>query len=682
LTLAAGAALLLVGAVGTSMPAHAQAAASGPFQDVPADHWAYAAVNTLQKAGIVIGYPDGTYGGRRPMTRYEFAEAIARLLPQINNIDTSQFAKAADLQAFETDTNAKLATDEAAIDAMKALVDEFQPELTKMGTDIDAVKARLDADENRLAAVEAEQRRVKITGDVNFVARDFVNTSGHDNQFLDENGFRAGADNANPNTKSTSFWDDPTFVNDVLLTIDGKVSDTSSVIVKIDASNDPEEANGELLSTENDQFAFSSAIARPSIVGGFGAGFGGGSSEAFDIFRAYYDTPVNVGIDSAADLQVGRLDEQFTPMTLKAEVPDVYVSLPETNTGNVGIDGAKLNFAVGAVKVNAYAGKSDTSRFTALTAVSPGAIGGFTGITVPQAQQILSSRPGSILGGGILPTVGIDQSAGAHITFGAPAGFAVGVTALLARVDDGTGAGSIDTWNINKTDNTIAVYGADAKGTIPGVTGLGIDGEFAISQTGSHSQFGNVNSDHGNEAFNANLAYTFGPVGLKAGYEAIYNNFEAPGYWGKIGSWTNPTNVQGAVLSGSYAATPALNIAASGNILEGLNNTNGFSPLDTKEDLDSFKVDAKYALNSAYNVDLGYEWVQWTLKANAAQNDLTRNGKPTEQYINIGLGHSFSSNAMLKLLYQIVNYGDNGTGFDPAGGTAGGVAVSQLEVKF
>ena len=90
LSLAAGATMLLGTAVGIALPAtaHAQAAttgaASGPFADVPADHWAYTAVNTLQKAGIVIGYPDGTYGGRRAMTRYEFAVAIARLLPQIN----------------------------------------------------------------------------------------------------------------------------------------------------------------------------------------------------------------------------------------------------------------------------------------------------------------------------------------------------------------------------------------------------------------------------------------------------------------------------------------------------------------------------------------------------------------------------------------------------------------------
>jgi hypothetical protein len=68
LTLVAGAGMLLLGVPAVTM-AQAGAATSGPFADVPADHWAYQAVDTLQKAGIVIGYPDGTYGGKRAMTR-------------------------------------------------------------------------------------------------------------------------------------------------------------------------------------------------------------------------------------------------------------------------------------------------------------------------------------------------------------------------------------------------------------------------------------------------------------------------------------------------------------------------------------------------------------------------------------------------------------------------------------
>ena len=40
------------------------ATAAEPFPDVPREHWAYGAVERLRLAGIVVGYPDGTFGGR------------------------------------------------------------------------------------------------------------------------------------------------------------------------------------------------------------------------------------------------------------------------------------------------------------------------------------------------------------------------------------------------------------------------------------------------------------------------------------------------------------------------------------------------------------------------------------------------------------------------------------------
>src|SRR5438128_1311760 len=121
LAVLAGAGLGLGFLLGTPHTSLAQAgAASGPFADVPADHWAYNSVDTLQKAGIVIGYPDGTYGGKRAMTRYEFAVAIARLLPLIKPPDLSGYATKTDLQALSDDLNAKLANNAQAIDALKA----------------------------------------------------------------------------------------------------------------------------------------------------------------------------------------------------------------------------------------------------------------------------------------------------------------------------------------------------------------------------------------------------------------------------------------------------------------------------------------------------------------------------------------------------------------------------------
>ena len=57
----------------------ATAFAANPFSDVPAGHWAYV-VCKLAAAGIVDGYPDGTYKGDRTMTRYEMAQIVAKAL--------------------------------------------------------------------------------------------------------------------------------------------------------------------------------------------------------------------------------------------------------------------------------------------------------------------------------------------------------------------------------------------------------------------------------------------------------------------------------------------------------------------------------------------------------------------------------------------------------------------------
>jgi hypothetical protein len=48
--------------------------------DVPFDHWAYDAVADMYDAGLLEGYPDGTFQGENNLTRYEFAMALARTL--------------------------------------------------------------------------------------------------------------------------------------------------------------------------------------------------------------------------------------------------------------------------------------------------------------------------------------------------------------------------------------------------------------------------------------------------------------------------------------------------------------------------------------------------------------------------------------------------------------------------
>ena len=50
------------------------------FTDVNESQWEYGAINAAVKAGLVDGYDDGKFRGRKDITRYEFTAIAARIL--------------------------------------------------------------------------------------------------------------------------------------------------------------------------------------------------------------------------------------------------------------------------------------------------------------------------------------------------------------------------------------------------------------------------------------------------------------------------------------------------------------------------------------------------------------------------------------------------------------------------
>ena len=74
---------LLNGVAGTKMKADHTTL----FPDVAANHWAYEAVSDLSHRGLVEGYPDGTFGGDRLLTRYEFAQIVYRAIQDGVTVD-------------------------------------------------------------------------------------------------------------------------------------------------------------------------------------------------------------------------------------------------------------------------------------------------------------------------------------------------------------------------------------------------------------------------------------------------------------------------------------------------------------------------------------------------------------------------------------------------------------------
>ncbi|WP_408007892.1 S-layer homology domain-containing protein [Pseudalkalibacillus sp. A8] len=52
------------------------------FTDVPEDHWAYDAINTLAEHGITIGVGNNKYAPNKPVEREEFSTFLERALHQ------------------------------------------------------------------------------------------------------------------------------------------------------------------------------------------------------------------------------------------------------------------------------------------------------------------------------------------------------------------------------------------------------------------------------------------------------------------------------------------------------------------------------------------------------------------------------------------------------------------------
>lgn len=125
-------------------------AAQNAPQDVPPDHWAYEAVRGLADKGLVTGYPDGRFLGNRTVTRYEMATIIQRVLRHIEQMQPTL----PPTPQPEQPAPPAPGVGPADLAEVRRLVEEFKVELTVIGTDMKAVKDRLDALEQKQSALE------------------------------------------------------------------------------------------------------------------------------------------------------------------------------------------------------------------------------------------------------------------------------------------------------------------------------------------------------------------------------------------------------------------------------------------------------------------------------------------------------------------------------------------------
>ncbi|MFP4007236.1 MAG: iron uptake porin [Spirulinaceae cyanobacterium] len=98
------------------------------FRDVSPNDWAFQALDDLiRRYDCLVGYPDGTFRGNRPLTRYEFAAGLNACLNQIERLIAAATADFVTREDLET---------------LRALLQEFEVELIALGTRVDSLEAR------------------------------------------------------------------------------------------------------------------------------------------------------------------------------------------------------------------------------------------------------------------------------------------------------------------------------------------------------------------------------------------------------------------------------------------------------------------------------------------------------------------------------------------------------------
>jgi len=99
------------------------------LSDVQPGDWAYEALRSLvERYGVIAGYPDGTFRGNRPITRYEFAAGLNTALEQINQLLTTRRGNRVTRQDLGT---------------VRQLQEEFTLELALLRGRVDALTARI-----------------------------------------------------------------------------------------------------------------------------------------------------------------------------------------------------------------------------------------------------------------------------------------------------------------------------------------------------------------------------------------------------------------------------------------------------------------------------------------------------------------------------------------------------------
>ncbi len=650
------------------------AQAQDNFPDVPANHWAYEALNRMKKDGLLVGYPDGLFRGGRPASRYELAVAMHAVYTNLKNVtdgldaqiqalknNKGDWATQADVSALK-DAIAALQTDLAAMKGygqdiadLKRASDTFEKELTQLGVNVQAMKDDLKDLAGRVTALEKRKPKIDISGNIDFW---FGGGESLDQRYgLTRDGRITGTKD---NTAIGTVF--PPVPNRAGITNDNAMLHESAVTL-----TSTNETGVKLKGT----FVETNSFGQDPITGVVSDGIGfGNQSDVFSPLNGNAGNPSLIGYgDGASDLYIqelvasyvkgnftldaGRVRHKATPWIFQRLDNTSYFDNDRWDDGKYTFDGLVTSTKVGPVNAEVYGGKTDSVKTVNGLFINPLRSGAALGIFGPDGGNRLEAD--KTLGATLSTTVHGVSLRGDYVVVDS-------ITNLLGSFGE-----------INHVD----VYGGEANFSI-GRFHL----EGGLRQSRAFEDNDNVVGLADN-AWDAKVAWGSGRFDLAAQYREVGLNYMAPGDWGRLGVLRNPTNIRGFLGSAKVTLTPRYTLGLEGEISHGLGNTatdvaGSFFDRDTNIGRYAVRLDGK--LSSTCGWYANYEETNISDLAGAPSVV----GDPRYRWYGVGLSHTLSGNAKFSLAYeQSAIKSDYQTSGGGVGNSyRGGFLTSQFTVKF
>jgi hypothetical protein len=512
-------------------------------------------------------------------------------------------------------------------------LNEFKDELAGFGNTIQGINRKVDTLSNQVAALTARIDKMPVIGGV-FVWS--ARSDRADGSYVDYEGRNGGIPGKG------GLVNTPATLHEFALTVKAPIPGGATF-------------DGALVTGTNTGF-YGGNLAQN--VAGANALVHPAASDTY-IHHAQVDTPFGA-LGRGSKFTFGRFGERVSRLTFWKPDFDRLLMNPIEDDGKYYIDGVRLNTNFGSVSFEAFGGQTMSVTGTNGMAWNSPLAG--TGTTA--GYDIFKPSAGGLIKPYAQPYQGqmtVDQVAG--VSAGLNLNVLQGGHIRLSAIDTSAElAGS----KAPSGFSNVLILGANFDVKVQ--DRITLTGDWGKTITGS-GKFDSIGT-HENNAFNANFGWGSGGLNLTAGYRYIDPLFYAPGYWGRIGNWINPTNIQGPTFRAGYDFSPSFGMNIGGDFFSAARNRAGaLGGLSTDDEINRILVGLRWDIAKNFRTTVDWEGVNYKLKGTHA--GMTPGGTgtvhPTEQYITLGTGYNLTSTTQLKVNYVVGDFNGHGFLTSPAG---------------